>query len=253
MEDTFIVDLNTAPRSSLPLDVEKRIPGNYRIVGWWRRAGFEVVEEWAITIYRTILIFFLARWWLVLFQVEPGPMFVAAVVIIFLVYAFRIGFFEHMRWLREIYVVCEDMNYDGGSVRGRIYKFTGSHILQITGSSERLSDAITSSWPSAYDRQSNLEKVWYWLTGEQMVKVTLVGPSEAYLTGRRVHPNFLKAIEKVQGSRPKKVEAIDDARSLFLIDRILDSFERQVISKQETRAHLRAILAREIYHTETTL
>jgi hypothetical protein len=236
----------------LPVEIEQRIPGHMRVIGWWRRAKFEIVEEWSVTLWRIGLILMAARTILLIFEARPGLMFIAAIVIAIVFYAMPKAFFEHFRWLREVYVVCEDTSSDGGFVRGRVYKFIGSHIFQMKGTTERTSDAITSSWPATYDKQANWEKAWGWFTKENMVRVNLAGATETYLSGKRVSPDFLKAIERIQGAKPRKLSVEEQPRSLVLLEKILDlaNGNDPLIDRADAKAFARDVLVREIYETE---
>lgn len=153
-----------------------------------RREFYEVVEELADMITWEIVLWSYALLW------AGAPLWWWLLVCFFSLGLAIPAYVELEKWASEVYVVASDPHNGGGWV----YKFKG--VFNFS----RQETPITSKAPvPVIDEYENNIAYWFWkkLTGRRMQKVTL--KSEAgfnFLSGNRITPQFVKAIEQVRGT-----------------------------------------------------
>jgi hypothetical protein len=230
----------------LPKEIEDRIPSHLQVVWWGRRSALEVIPEWSIAIWRTIVIFFVARWlWLAgLGRVDGqiSPQFILGVFLCWLVFALSYAVFEQTRWRREIYVVARDIVNDNS--KGQVFRFTGSHILQAGGSYSAINDPITSSWPSISLYVKQWEAWWGKITGQQLTRVFLDNPSskKVFVSGNLMHPDFVKTILRLQGEVPSRYR-VEDNEAVATLREIRELVKDGLLEFGEARTLIYRILS----------
>lgn len=218
-------------RKNLPSHFLEEIQPGLSIEWWGRRATYEYIEElsdalfwcWALAslVYGLVLLLESpSAWWGLLLLVFPARHFVM----------------ELLKWYDEVYVVCR--NDDRGD--GEVYKFHG------TFTQKKKSDPITNRSPASTTVKPFRYRVWGWLTGEHMERVTLSSDNNIYLKGERVSPQFDKSIRRVRSADTKKDrEKMPDAVSyLREIDRLAIA---GYIPQAQAKHYVQTILGRVMF------
>lgn len=227
-----------------PAEIIADISPHLQVVGCWRRAGYDIVGEWSTGAWRSVIVFFVARW-LLMAGLHGTWQFWGAMGLFWLMYSVKGTWFAHFKWLREIYVVCRDTAND--SVKGRVFKYAGAHALDPAGKYKKSSDPITATWPSEYASQTQWQKIWAWLTGEEMEYIFLDDPGHGVsIKGSRLPPKFRKAVAKLQGEVLVKKPPVEND-SIAMLYAIRDLAQQEVLTGEELRMYARTILGRELY------
>lgn len=181
-------------RKQLPDHILKRI-ADLTPYWWGRRAFYEVIEEIGISVYRVYWVLVIA-WNLWSWEwIKVDWLTYSVIVGIFVIIAANKATMELIRWNKEIYVVAYNETNGGG----KVFKFHGIFKDGVKA------DAITPTAPVPVEGWRNeiegsFYKLWGWLTGERMTRVTLQSQNHVYLSGDRVSPQFVLAIERIQGA-----------------------------------------------------
>ncbi len=227
-----------------PAEITTNISPHLQIVGWWRRAGYDIVGSWSTGVWRSTIVFFAARW-LLMAGLRETWQFWVAVAFFWLMYAVKDAWFAHFKWSRDVYVVCRDTAND--NIKGRVFKYTGAHALDPAGKYKKSSDPITAAWPSEYASQTQWQRIWAWLTGEEMEYIFLDDPGHGVsIKGSRMSPKFRKTIAKLQGEVPAKKPPVDND-SIAMLYAIRDLAQQEVLTKDQLAVYARTILGRELY------
>jgi len=227
-----------------PAEVIANISPHLQVVGCWRRMGYDIVGEWSTAIWRSMIVFFVARWLLMLGLPETWQ-FWGAISFFWLMYSVKDAWFAHFRWVREVYVVCRDTAND--SVKGRVFKYTGAHALDPGGKYKKSSDPITAVWPSEYASQTQWQRMWSYLTGQEMEYIFLDDPGHGVsIKGSRLSPEFRKTIAKLQGEVPLK-RPPTESDAIAMLYAIRDLRQQEILTKRELGMYARTILGRELY------
>lgn len=225
----------------LPEEIAKQIQPRLTVVWWGRRAVYEIVEEISEDAFRVYIIACIALF------IEPAVTYLAeefgltastywyAVAVACLVFSNR-SFREVMYWLNEIYVVARD-DVNGG---GRVYKFSGWL------NKEHIDEPISPSSPTMLFEQSFFQRVWQWVTGEGMVRISLKSQNHTFIEGRRISPLFSRAIKSMIGARPVNGDtkpALDLSSMEYLQQAALMGFMTEVAARDA----IQVIVARSVY------
>lgn len=216
---------------NLPAELASKIQPGLAIEWWGRRAFYEVIEELSDSVWWSIVIVSLLY---NLYQVTGELRLWFG--LIFLIYPFQGFFFEFLKWKAEVYVVCRNDNQGGG----RVYKFSG--VLNR----KTIDDAVSASGPAATTEEPWNIRLWGRLTGERMQKVHLSSQNNQYVDGRRLPPQFLKAISSVRGAEPvaKEQNLPGTIQAMRELDRARSS---GLIPQHEAVAHARALAHRLVW------
>lgn len=192
-------------KRKLPEFVTKELQPNVNVIWWGRRATFEVVEEVSEAIF---------RYWIIISAASlVRPLDLAslradwriwATALALCILVSRKAFMELVRWQNEIFVVVEDP-VNGG---GRIYKFWGWQTKRS------VDEAITTSSPTILPEKPWFYRLWGWVTGEHMERITLKSVNHTYMDGRKISPRFQGSIKQVRGNKAGKGESPENLVSL---------------------------------------
>lgn len=157
-----------------------------------RRKFYEVIEEFGrMATWEVVLWSYAILWW-------NAPLWFWLVVSLITLGIFLPFYIELEKWASEIYVVANDPN----NIGGKVYRFKG--IFNYS----RIETPITVNAPiPTIDEYENNIAYWFWktTTGSRMQKVTLKSDTGyLMLSGTRMPPEFVKAIERVRGTSPNK-------------------------------------------------
>lgn len=179
----------------LPDHVKRYIAPGARIEFWTRRAVFEMVEEFSHSLFRLYLVgsFALAAAYYDL--VDTDWPFALAVLVLGL-WVLRVAFFEFKRWQHEIHVVTRNEDMPGGQ------------YLRCKGwlNETPIMEPILLGSPTIIAPRRWFYRLWGWLTGEQMVNITLFGRNEVVLSSHKLDPALTEAINRVQTTRSLESE-----------------------------------------------
>ncbi len=113
----------------LPIEASEKIDSRQQIVIALRTPKVALIEPFAITINRTLALFFICRW-LILAGIQGDGMFYLGAFILWIITAFRVAWFETVRWQRNLYIVTRDTV--NTSQKGRVYHIEGDiDIIKI--------------------------------------------------------------------------------------------------------------------------
>lgn len=194
--------------AQLPERMARELQANTTVLWWGRRATFEIVEEVSESTFWSLIVAYLSYEAGEYFEMEWG-WYVATFLVILLIWHHAIK--EILQWWNEVYIVVTD-NLNGG---GRIYKFSGWPNYRY------VNEVITQSTPTVSPSSPLLARLWGWITGEKMIKCELRSQNHAYIEGRKIHPNFVSAINRVRGT-PKTIEPMTagNLQNLAVLDQV---------------------------------
>lgn len=183
---------------NLPDVLSETIPKHQSVVWHGRTSTLDALPKLASVLYRTLLIFFLARWGLII-GLSLGWKYILGFTIIWIVVV-HAPWTELYRWSRRYYVVTQ-LSEPEGNAKGNVYEITGAHFFDFKRGHKKLSDPISTSWPSQDVTERAWQVWWKRLTGQAMVDIVLDDPGRNIaIKGQRLSPEFSKAISKVQGN-----------------------------------------------------
>lgn len=220
---------------ALPGEISQKLQPNLKVVWWGRRAVYEIVEEFSEAAFRVWIALSAALW---LFEsrtrlgLDPVGFWVAIFIACLLLSNYAI--YEFYRWRNEIYIVAMD-DVNGG---GRVYKFWG------WVSKKHIDEPISPNSPTLIFDQGLYYRIWGYLTGEKMCKLSLKSMNHTYLDGERISPRFEKAIQDVRGGTPSKNETVSELHSLSDIKQALVD---NLIDEKFAREATRAIINRKVF------
>lgn len=178
---------------TIPEKYLKRIPEGL-IVEWaGRRKFFEVVEELTDSIWYIIMLFWTARMLIYFEIIDINSWQVQLALVLASVVFLLPAWLEIESWWAEYYVVLRHSDRDGGV----IYKFDG--ILNPSPTPVNISPAMDLT-PNEY-KNNFFYWIWKMLTASRMMRVTIkTAPSHFLMNNRRIDPEYVAAIERVQHS-----------------------------------------------------
>ncbi len=228
----------------LPIEASEKIDSRQQIVIALRTPKVALIEPFAIMINRTLALFFICRW-LILAGIQGDGMFYLGAFILWIITAFRVAWFETVRWQRNLYIVTRDTV--NTSQKGRVYHIEGDIALNLAGKWRHQEDPITGAWPSFSTEKPMMFNVWKFLTGEDMEQVLLDDPGHnIQISSKAISPDFRKAISKIQGERSRD-QTDKGSPDVATATAIRDSYADGLLKKDEARGMLRIIFGRAIY------
>lgn len=219
--------------NSLPPFVQEKLQPRLKVIWWGHRAVFEVVEEVSEGVFRSYIIFGIA--WNVHRLAHMDGFLYWFSVLILLLLGCQKAILEVMMWQNEIYIVARD-EVNGG---GRIYKFFGWL------SKRYIDEAITIQSPTILPEQPWYWRLWGYVTGEQMMKVKLASVNHTYMEGKKISPEFERAIKFIRGYKAPKedVPVHDLTRLADLKQAMVDG----LIDRDTARSAAQILIGRVIY------
>jgi len=186
--------------NNLPPNLAEEIQPGLTVIWWGRRAFYELTDDIGRAIFRLLVLASFAAWGAGLLEDPTRQMqFYLAMLLPLIIIVIKL-LDKIDVWLREVYVVCRNDSATGDT-RGRVYKFQGGGIRDFRTDD----DPITVAWPNIELTEPPLYPLWGWLTGEQMVNITLISIQREYITGQRISPKLLKAVRQVQGTPSRAI------------------------------------------------
>lgn len=219
---------------TLPENYARQLLPGTVVVFASRRAFFEIIEETAEGIFRLWILSAFAYWFAESTgRLASGSYWAGILLIALLIIQKSIK--EILDWWFEVYVVTHDLNNGGG----RVDKFWG------WGRRGHVSEAITASSPAVIFDQDLHYRIWGWLTGEQMARITLKSANHTFIEGRRISPRLERAIYEVRGKPGKKPDPIPgDLASLeYLKQAMLDG----LVDRRFASESAKALITRNLY------
>lgn len=178
---------------TLPADIQRELQPKLKVIWWGRRAVFEVVKEISNGIFWIYIIAGVGYNAAYYTDLDQSYTYWIAVAIAALM-AFQHAFLEIMAWKNEIYVVARD-EVNGN---GRVYKFWGWLTKR------HIDKSISADWPTILPENAWYYRLWGYCTGEKMSKIKLSHPDHVYLEGRKISPDFERAIKFIRGYKAPK-------------------------------------------------
>lgn len=193
----------------LPEFARSEVSEHETVVFWTRRAPYEMVEEFSQGLF--FIVWYIAG--LVMAAVAlDWPGLLAALVLVGWPMWYMIS--EHLNWEYEIYVVTEYTQDKGGV------------LYQIVGPWDVKSKAIpiNAAFSGLTTHEPLRYRLWGWVTGEHMERVTLSAGPNVVINGSRMPPELRKAINLVKGSpatagandNPDTIKASQEIRRMGL-------------------------------------
>ncbi len=228
----------------LPIEASEKIDSRQQVVIALRTPKVTLIEPFAITINRTLALFFVCRW-LILAGIQADGMFYLGAFILWIITGFRVVWFETVRWQRDLYIVTRDTV--NTSLKGRVYHIQGDIALNLAGKWKHQEDPITGAWPSFSTETPMIFNLWRFLTGEDMEQVLLDDPGHnVQISSRAIDPEFRKTISKIQGEGLRS-QADKGPPDIATANAIRDSYADGLLKKDEARGMLKIIFGRAIY------
>lgn len=228
----------------LPIEASEKIDNRQQIVIILRPPKITLIEPFTTTINRTLALFFVCRW-LILAGIQGDGMFYLGAFILWIIIAFRVAWFETVRWQRNLYIVTRDTV--NTTNKGRVYHIQGDIALNLKGKWKHQEDPITGAWPSFSTETPMIFNLWRFLTGEDMEQVLLDDPGHnVQISAEAIDPAFRKAISKIQGERPRS-QTDKGSPDISTANAIRDSYADGLLKKDEATGMLRIIFGRVIY------
>lgn len=228
----------------LPIEASEKIDNRQQIVLALRTPMVGLIAPYTITINRTLAIFSICRWLILLGVQADGPFYLGAFAL-WIIIAFRVAWFETVRWQRNLYVVTRDTV--NTSQKGRVYHIKGDIALNLSGKWSHQDDPITGAWPSFSTETPMMFNIWFWLTGEEMEQVLLDDPGHnVQISSKAISPKFRKTISKIQGERNRD-QVSTGPPDVATANAIRDSFADGLLEKEVASGMLKIIFGRAVY------
>ena len=212
-----------------PEKVLNEVSENEEITYWTRRSEYEMVEEFAEG--------FLYIWVWSLAMLDISNALDMSSILYGLL--FNLLFIwtmvrEFIEWKAEVHVVTEYISDKGGSY----YKFWGAFRqrdkeIPISGSSPDIStDTLLSA------------RIWRFITGEHLKKITLSSQGRTYINGSKMSPQLKAAIKSARGSPADKNEV--DSDTVQIAREVRRMMKDGTLSKHEARHYARNLIERAV-------
>ena len=180
---------------ALPDKIQIELRQNLTITWWGRRSQFEIVEEVSEGIYRNLIVWCAFILTAQIFQSTP-LLYIFIVFVGISLFASAKMINEILSWNNEIHIVAADES----NGNGRVYKFYGwlnkMHI----------EEAITPNSPTKLVERPWYFRLWGKITGQNMERVKLYSQNHTFLEGRKMPYAYSRAISRVGGYKPQKIE-----------------------------------------------
>ena len=229
----------------LPIEASEKIDNRQQVVIALRPPKITLIGPFTTTINRTVALFFICRWLILAGTQQGDGIFYLAAFILWIITAFRVAWFETVRWQRNLYIVTRDTV--NTTQKGRVYHIQGDIALNLGGKWKHQEDPITGAWPSFSTEKPMAFSIWRFLTGEDMEQVLLDDPGHnVQISSKAIDPAFRKAISKIQGERSRD-QTDKGPPDVATATAIRDSYADGLLKKYEARGMLRIIFGRVIY------
>lgn len=167
---------------------------------------------------------------------------------IFYIYFWYHALIEIELWRNEIYVV----GFDPETGKGRVYKFfvpigkSHNRFWQVWSRSS-VDEEITGNSPTPLPEEWWWYRFWGWLTGERMSRIQLKGITGVWLEGKRISPDFEKAIKNVRATQPQKSSQPENGSMTYLLHEIRLLRQSGDLTAEKAQLYTLEILERLIY------
>lgn len=227
--------------TDLPEYVKQNIMDNQTILTWERRRKYELWEENAYSIWFAIAVILMGIDYscTTRYQITrcDFPVQLWTAILIILVYLWWPTVIEHMRWFNEVYVVTQDDQ----TGNGRFYKFYGIFTKGY------IDEPITAQSPTVIPHEHWWYRLWGWITGEKMVRITIKSQNHTYMEARRVSPKLVKSIGLVRSGKVMPRSTNSDITNLYDMTRIAMMTNGRWIPESEMSEAMRTTLQRTTY------
>lgn len=174
----------------LPDHVKKYITPGAKVEFWCRRAVFEMVEEFSQGIFGLYLMFSTALA-AAYYDLLPADWPFGVALVVLSLWFSRVAFLEWKRWQYEVHVVTRNEDMPGGQ------------YIRVRGwlNETPIFEPIMLASPTVIAPERFFYRWWGRITGEQMIGVGLHGQNRIVLNSRKLHPDLVAAINRVQTTR----------------------------------------------------